>query len=126
MGLQTKMLGAFLLMGVIVFVVGWIGETGASQLARHLNEVNDVRLPSIMVLQTIDYGMRDVQVSELALLNTRLSDAVRQEQRQRIDLALKEIQDGYNKYSPLPRTEREDKLWRQFISKRERWQQEHD
>lgn len=126
MGLQTKMLGAFLLMGVIVFVVGWIGESGASQLASHLNEISDVRLPSIMALQTIDYGMRDVQVGELALLNTRLSDAVKQEQLARIDLALKEIEAGYNKYNQMPRTQREDKLWRQFVSKRERWQQEHD
>ncbi len=126
MGLQTKMLGAFLLMGVIVFVVGWIGESGASQLAHHLSEISDVRLPSIMALQTIDYGMRDVQVGELALLNTRLSDAVKQEQLARIDLALKEIEAGYDKYNPLFRTQREDKLWGQFLSKRERWQQEHD
>ncbi len=126
MGLQTKMLGAFLLMGVIVFVVGWIGESGASQLVRNLNEISDVRLPSIMALQTIDYGMRDVQVGELALLNTRLSDALRQEQLARIDLALKDIEAGYNKYNSLHRTQREDKLWRQFLSKRERWKQEHD
>jgi hypothetical protein len=126
MGLQTKMLAAFLLMGVIVFVVGWIGESGATQLSRHFSEISDVRLPSIMALQTIDYGMRDIQVSELALLNTRLSDAIRQEQLARFALALKEIEAGYNKYNQLPRTQREDKLWGQFISKRERWQQEHD
>lgn len=125
-GLQLKLINAFLLMGFIVFLVALGGWVGSSQLSEHLNEISEVRLPSIVALQMINNGLRDVQSGELALLNTRLSEGVRLEQIKKINRAFETIKSGFKTYQPLPRTLREDKLWKQFISRWERWQQEHE
>jgi len=123
-GLQGKLFGAFLLMAWLVFVVGWVGQSGSFQLAGYLNEISEVRLPSIVGLQTIDRGLSVLRAGQQALLNPRLSEAVRQDQIEQIQEAKELIQAGYKKYDPLPRTTNEDKLWKSFLSKWERWQQE--
>ncbi|XWK86968.1 MAG: methyl-accepting chemotaxis protein [Phormidium sp.] len=123
-GLQGKLFAAFLLMAWLVFVVGWVGQSGSFQLAVYLDEISEVRLPSIVGLQMMDRGLSVIRSGQLALLNPRLSDTVRLEQIQLIQEAQKQIQTGYKKYDPLPRTVNEDKLWQSFISKWERWQQE--
>ncbi len=125
-GLQARLIAAFLLMGLIVFVVGWMGNSGTDQLADRLHEVSEVRLPSIVGLQVIERGLKDTYAGELALLNTRLSEAIRQEQIHEMEEGLEQINAGYNQYNPLHRTEKEEKLWRQFLSAWERWQQEHE
>ncbi|MGE5655321.1 MAG: methyl-accepting chemotaxis protein [Actinomycetota bacterium] len=125
-GLQFKLINAFLLMGFIVFIVALGGWFGSSQLSEHINEISIVRLPSIVGLQTIDNGVRDVYAVELSLLNTRLTDVIRREQIQKIDRGFQKIKVGWEKYEPLPRTPHEDLLWKQFISQWQQWHQEHE
>ena len=124
LGLQAKLISAFILMGSIVFVVGWIGQTGSFQLAGYLNEISEVRLPSIIGLQMMEQGLNVLRSGELALLNPRLSEGTKQDQINQIEQARQNIQAGYQKYEPLPRTTNEDKLWKSFRSKWERWGQE--
>jgi methyl-accepting chemotaxis protein len=125
-GLQIKLMTSFLGMALLVFIVALFGWIGAFQLSEQLNEISIVRFPSISGLQMIDNGIRDIQSGELALLNTRLNEAVRQEEIEREKLAFQQIQEGLAKYEPLPRTPKEDKLWKRFQSKFERWKQEHE
>jgi methyl-accepting chemotaxis protein len=126
MGLQIKLIASFFVMALLVFFVALFGSIGTFQLSEQLNEISIVRLPSISGLQMIDNGIRDIQAGELALLNTRLNEAVRQEELEREKLALQQIKEGFAKYEPLPRTPKEDKLWKGFLSKFERWKQEHE
>lgn len=125
-GLQTKLMAAFMLMGIIVFIVGWMGNSSTDILAQHLHEISEVRLPSIVGLEMIERGLKNTYTAELALLNTRLSNVIRQEQIHNINEYLQVINAGYKKYNTLPRTEKEEKLWQNFLSAWERWQQEHD
>lgn len=126
MGLQGKLISAFLLMGLIVFVVGWVGQSGSFRLTQYLDEITEVRLPSIVGVRMLDQGLRVVQAGEMALLNPRLSDVVRQDQLTRIRQALQQIKAGYDQYERLPRTSEEDKIWKSLISKLQRWKQEDE
>ncbi|MBW4682677.1 MAG: MCP four helix bundle domain-containing protein [Microcoleus vaginatus WJT46-NPBG5] len=126
MGLQGKLISAFLLMALIVFAVGWVGQLGSFWLTQYLDEISEVRLPSIVGLQMLDQGLRVSHAGEMALLNPRLSDTVREDQVRRIQQALQQMQAGRDKYERLPRTPQEEKLWKNFLSKWERWAQEHE
>lgn len=126
MGLQGKLMSAFLIMALIVFAVGWVGQSGSFWLSQYLDEISEVRLPSIVGLQMIDQGLRVAHAGEMALLNPRLSDTVREDQVQRIQQAIQQMQAGRSQYEPLHRTPQEEKLWKNFLSKWERWRQEHE
>lgn len=126
MGLQGKLISAFFIMALIVFAVGWVGQLGSFWLTQYLDEISEVRLPSIVGLQMVDQGLRVSHAGEMALLNTRLSDTVREDQVNRIQQAMLQMQAGRDKYERLPRTQQEDKLWKNFLSKWERWKQEHE
>ncbi|MFB2938437.1 methyl-accepting chemotaxis protein [Aerosakkonemataceae cyanobacterium BLCC-F154] len=125
-GLQAKLFAAFLLMALLVFIVGWVGQSGSSQLSGYLHEISEVRLPSIVGLQMMDRGFSVLRSGQIALLNPRLTDSLRREQIQQIQEAEKQIQAGYKKYDPLPRTVNEDKLWQSFRSEWKRWQQKDE
>jgi len=122
-GLQGKLFGAFLLMALLVFVVGWVGQSGSSRLTGYLYEISEVRLPSIVGLQMMERGFTVSRAGQIALLNARLSDTMRKDQFGQIEQAKQLIQAGYKKYDPLPRTVNEDKLWQSFQSQWKRWQQ---
>ncbi|MCS6793802.1 MAG: methyl-accepting chemotaxis protein [Oscillatoriaceae bacterium SKYG93] len=125
-GLQSKLMAAFILMGLIVFIVGWMGNSSTDILAKHLYEISEVRLPSIVGLEMIERGLKNTYTAEIALLNTRLNNVLRQEQIHNINEYWQQINAGYKKYNSLPRTEREEKLWQNFLSAWQRWQQEHE
>lgn len=125
-GLQGKLFSGFLLMAFLVFLVGWVGQGGSFQLTGYINEISEVRVPSIVGLQMIDRGLSIVQAGELALLNPLINENFRQEKISQIQEGKKLIQAGYKKYDPLPRTVNEDKLWQSFRSKWERWQPENE
>ena len=52
--LQLKMINAFILMGLIVFFVAFLGWQVTLNLSQELNEISVVRLPSILGLAKID------------------------------------------------------------------------
>lgn len=125
LGLQFKLISAFFLMAFLVFIVAFIGLSSSLQLTNQLNEISAIRLPSIIGLQMIENGIRDIQAGELVILNSRLSEALREEEMNREKIALESIKAGFSKYEPLPRTPKEDQLWKRFLSKYQRWEEEH-
>lgn len=124
--LEARMMSAFILMAFLVFSVGWIGQKNVDNLIKHIQEVTNIKLPSIVSLQMIDSGLRELQAAELSLLNPRLNEVVKNSQIKAINEANKKIEEGYEKYAKLTHTEQEDEIWRQFQSQKIRWQQEHE
>ena len=50
MNLQTKLISAFILMGLIVFVFAAVGWSGVSKLSVHINTLGEDSLPSVTAL----------------------------------------------------------------------------
>ena len=53
MRLNTKLIGAFMIMGLIILIGGLWGPIGISQLGGELREVTEVHFPAIYNLGTI-------------------------------------------------------------------------
>lgn len=125
LGLQSRMMAAFLLMALLVFIVGSIGKAGTEQLSENLHEISLNRVPSIMGLQLMNNGIREIYAQELALLNPNLSEMSAKNQLAAIEASQERIKQGYAQYEPLARTPEEDILWDKFKGNWDRFQQEH-
>lgn len=124
MNLQARLIGAFLMMGLLVFLVAWVGWSSTSNLTQHLGTIGKNNLPSIEGLWKINEGQTQIESSERALINSALSQAERQEALNRMDKAWQQIKDGFKAYEATPRTSEEDALYKQMLKYWEEWQQE--
>jgi len=123
LNLQTRLIGAFLMMGLLVFLVAWVGWSSTSNLSQHIDTIGKNNLPSIEALLKINEGQTQIESSERALINPALSQAERQDALNRMDKAWQQIQDGFKAYEATPRTSEEDAVYQQMLKYWEDWKQ---
>jgi methyl-accepting chemotaxis protein len=123
LNLQTRLIGAFLMMGLLVFLVAWVGWSSTSNLSQHLDTIGKDNLPSIEALLKINEGQTQIESAERALINSALSQAERQDALNRMDKAWQQIQDGFKAYEATTRTSEEDALYQQMLKYWEDWKQ---
>ena len=126
MSLRMKLVGSFLVLGVMVLVVGVMGYNGAQELGRGIDEIGVVRLPSVASLLTIDEAQAAVGAAENVLLVKNLDEARRQAAYQRFTDAKKRADDGWKIYEPLPQTTEEAATWKEFVPAWNKWWQDHE
>jgi methyl-accepting chemotaxis protein len=123
LNLQTRLIGAFLMMGLLVFLVAWVGWSSTSNLSQHIETIGKDNLPSIEALLKINEGQTQIESSERALINPALSQAERQDALNRMDQAWQQIQDGFKAYEATTFTSEEDALYQQMLKYWEDWKQ---
>jgi methyl-accepting chemotaxis protein WspA len=69
LNLQTRLIGAFLMMGLLVFLVAWVGWSSTSNLSQHIETIGKDNLPSIEALLKINEGQTQIESAERALIN---------------------------------------------------------
>lgn len=123
LNLQTRLIGAFLMMGLLVFLVAWVGWSSTSNLSQHIETIGKDHLPSIEALLKINEGQTQIESAERALINPALSQAERQGALNRMDKAWQQIQDGFKAYEATTRNSEEDELYQQMLKYWEDWKQ---
>jgi len=123
LNLQTRLIGAFLMMGLLVFLVAWVGWSSTSNLSQHIETIGKDNLPSIEALLKINEGQTQIESSERALINSALSQAERQDALNRMDKAWQQIQDGFKAYEATTFTSEEEGLYQQMLKYWEEWKQ---
>jgi methyl-accepting chemotaxis protein len=123
LNLQTRLIGAFLMMGLLVFLIAWVGWSSTSNLSQHIETIGKNNLPSIEALLKINEGQTQIESAERALINPALSQAERQDALNRMDKAWQQIQDGFKAYEATTRTSEEDALYQQMLKYWEDWKQ---
>ncbi len=126
MKLGVKLLGGFLIVAAITLIVGFMGFMGARTMDHDVNEIAEVRLPSVASLIRMEFGYEQLRSAQRTLLNTKLSADGRQRQWRNIEDARKRYTDAMAVYEPLPQTREEEALWKQFIPALEEWRVEND
>ncbi|WP_295999000.1 methyl-accepting chemotaxis protein [Rugamonas sp.] len=105
------------IMLIALVVVGACGYAGISAVSRSADEVATVRLPSVQGLMSISEGQTATAAAALttAIYENdyqtagRFDEAIRLHQR-----AWTSIDTGWAQYLPLPQTDEEAHLWKQF------------
>ncbi|MEP6490818.1 methyl-accepting chemotaxis protein [Microcoleus vaginatus GB2-A3] len=126
MNLQTKLISAFLLMGLIVFVFAGVGWSGVSRLSVHIKTLSEDSLPSVTALWNINEGKTQIQASEQLLFDPEMTNAERQEALARIQNAWKQINENFQKYEKIPNTPEEDKNYKEFQQNWDAWKKSHE
>ena len=126
MRLAAKLIGGFILVALIVLVVGFLGLSGANQLMVQINELGMIRLPSVKSLLNISEAQTAIDAAENALLSQDIDARTRQEQYDRFDAAKKRADENWKVYEPLPQTEKEAEVWRQFVPAWEQYWKDHE
>lgn len=122
----VKLLGGFSIVALIVLVLGIIGLTGARSLDGYIDEIGTVRLPSIESLLIISEAQTAIDSAENALLAGLLTGEIRTAQFQRFADAKKRAEDARAIYEPLPQTEEEALIWKDFVTAWDAWMKDHD
>ena len=111
---KKKLNAAFIFLAVIVLAVSFIGWTGNSKLAGHIDTLANNSLPSISGLWKVNEGQTQIESSERALLDLELSPEGRKLELTRIQKAWEQINDGFKEYEATPRNANEDKVYIPF------------
>ncbi len=123
MKLGTKLIGGFVLVALIVLVVGFFGWNGAQQLQGHIEEIGEVRLPSIESLQVVEIEANAMRTAVQTMLNPRLSREHKLQQYDEIVALRDRYQEAWDRYVPLPQTTEEARLWNEFVRAWESWRE---
>jgi methyl-accepting chemotaxis protein WspA len=126
LNLQGRMIAAFFFMGAIVLIVALVGMSGNLRLTSHINTLENNSLPSIIGLWKINEGQTQIESSERALLDPRLSQKDRENELKRISQAWKQIDDGFKQYKKTPRTDEEERIYQQLETNWNIWKKNHE
>ncbi len=124
LSLKAKLftLAAVALMALVI--VGAVGWMGLSNTAEAMQEIGKVSLPSVHGLGLINEAKTAIQSANrnVAFLEKKYGsqnefDAFLRDRKNK----LYQADEGWNIYEPLPRTEEEDVLWKQFVKEWGDW-----
>ena len=113
-GLRTKLLAAFILLGITVLVVAYIGWQSTSRLARDINNI-DGNIEGIIGIRKIYNAVMQLVFSEHILVNSRLNSEYRQKTWEGMTKAIALIEEGQREYESTPHGPEEERLYKQFI-----------
>jgi len=124
MRMSVKLIGGFSIVAFLTLVVGYFGYIGIEQTMEALEETCEVRLPSIIGLETMSEAQTSIQGAERVLVYERNPELVRRYSSQLED-GWKRAGEGWKIYEPLPQTKEEENMWKEFVPKWEAWKKLH-
>jgi methyl-accepting chemotaxis protein WspA len=107
--LRTKLLGAFILVGLLVLGISYIGWQSNSRLANAVTSVDD-DLEKLTWMLKVHDGLTSAAAAERMLINPQLTWEQRQQEWTDLNASMTEIEEGLHSYEALPRPGEEDKL----------------
>jgi len=111
-----------------LLIVSVTGNKGIDGCAVALNEVSDVRLPSIVGLQNISEGQTAIKANILEVLIYETNYKSQSEFKKIIqedNVIWDRIAQGWKLYEPLPQTKEEAQLWKQFETQWSVWKNDN-
>ena len=125
--LTTKLIGGFMVMGVMLLIGGLIGSYGISQMSINLRTFSEVRLPGIHGLKIIGEAQQTISEIQQALLTPEYLNNETEKARlfQNLEEAWTRAEKGWKIYEALPLTKEEEALWRNMKPAWESWRKSH-
>ena len=117
-----KLVGGFLCVAAIVLVLGVNGYYGMSQLENAIEEIGEVRLPSVKSTLEMEVQMLEITEDLRTLLNPYNSLEVRRTQYADIEAARADHRAAMAVYEPLPQSAEEAQEWQGVVSLLPQWQ----
>jgi methyl-accepting chemotaxis protein len=116
----------FGLLVVIIFFIGVSWYMAASSNKKNINDIAEVRLPSVISVLTMEYEFEKVVSAQRTLINPENSMEVRTAQYKAIDNARNKYVKAMEDYENLPQTKEEKEQWELFKTSLEEWKNVND
>ena len=117
----SKLVGAFIIVATIAGIIGAVGYYGLEIARKTFDEIDIVRMPSVVSLGIINKYQTVVKASVRTLVIPNLDAQMRQAQYEAMDKAWHQIDEAWNIYEPLPQSAEEAKLWKEFVPLWNKW-----
>ncbi|MDF1616292.1 HAMP domain-containing methyl-accepting chemotaxis protein [Petrocella sp. FN5] len=117
----VKLIIGFIAVAIIAGAIGVVGYISTNTLNDHLQEVADVRLPSVNALLMIRESQTAVRAGLRNLANPQISVEQRTIEYKYIEDAFARSEKYWAIYEPLPQSEEEAKEWEKFVPLWDAW-----
>ena len=121
-----KLIASFLSVAVVTAVLGIIGYYGVNQGGIAIDELGGVRLPSIESMLVVSEGQTAVDTTENALLSRAIELDTRRQKYDDFAAIWNRIDEAWKIYEPLPQTDEEAAVWREFVPAWNAWKKDHE
>lgn len=111
--LSTKLMGGFLVMGVLLLMGGFVGSSGISRMSENLRKFSEIRLPGTQAVAVMREAQQTLSALEQSLLTPEFFGNSAEQTRlfKNLEEAWDRAEHGLKSYETLPRTKEEENLW---------------
>ena len=126
--LSAKLIGGFMIMGLMLLAGGAVGLFGISQVSGDLRSFSEIRLPGIYNSEGILEAQQTIGAVEQSLLTLESfnKSSEREQLLRNSDEALSRAEKGWKNYDALPRTKEVEAIWSNMKPQREKWLRNHN
>ena len=124
MSIGKKLVGSFLLVSAVALLIGMVGYLGTDILGKDLDEITEVRVPSIIGLEIMNEAHTAIQRAERTML-LALDEKMMDHETERLRESWDNAERGWKIYEPLPQTKEEAATWEKFKPAWESWKADH-
>jgi methyl-accepting chemotaxis protein len=121
--IATKMLLGFGLVAAIALFLGLYGYYGAEKNLRIIEDLGKLQIVNIETLLTIKAEMNEIRNAYSKLLIPDLNEIDHATQYSVVTDAFKNLDTAWKTYEPLPQTEEEAALWKEFVPEFSKWRE---
>jgi len=126
--LNTKLIGGFMMMGLLILIGGLLGSIGISRLGSELKKVSAVHFPAIYSLANIIETQRNIQRGTQSLFVPEVFSNERDRTRlfKGLEESWNQAEKGLKGYDSLPRAREGDAIWSNLKPAWAAWKKDHE
>ncbi|MFP4503002.1 MAG: methyl-accepting chemotaxis protein [Candidatus Hydrogenedentota bacterium] len=121
-----KLIAGFLVVAAITLLIGVVGYYGAVKGDQAVNEIGEVRLPSIDSLLVVQREARAIRGTMRTLAIPGLDEEERERQYSNLTQSRETYGEAWDVYEPLPQTTKEAEIWGRFVPAWEAWAEQNN
>ncbi|MBW2560938.1 MAG: MCP four helix bundle domain-containing protein [Deltaproteobacteria bacterium] len=127
LNLSVKLIGGFMMIGLLLLIGGFVGSLGISHVSGDLKSFSEGHLPGIYHLATMAEAQQNIAVMEQSLLTLQPSDRDGKKRLfTKIEEAWGRAEESRKRYNALPQTGDVAKGWGALNPAWEAWQRDHN
>ncbi|MGM0380131.1 MAG: methyl-accepting chemotaxis protein, partial [Bacillota bacterium] len=119
MNIGKKLIISFIFVAIIAGIIGLVGYNS-------IDEIGNVRLPSVHYLLEIEKYMTDIGSDQNRLIDQELSFEDRQKVYQNLEENIKMVKEYSEKFLELPWTKEEENIWSDYATEYEKYLESYE
>ncbi|MBI5385502.1 MAG: methyl-accepting chemotaxis protein [Verrucomicrobia bacterium] len=126
MNLSKKLAAGFGTLTLVAVGLGLANCYSSFHNAAAMRDLAEVQMPAVEELMETKNAMSSIKAAQRTMLNLGIDPAIRQRQEELLAKAHTLAEQAFKTYEPLPKSQEEAALWKQFQAEWQTWHKESD